>query len=144
MSITKDDFIYDVFISYRQKEPDKNWVQNVLLPRLEKEGIRTFIDFRDFRLGASLVHEMARAVEQSRYTVAVFTPNYLTSNYTELENILAEHLGLEKGHRRLLVIMREKCEPRLGVRAKRWLDMTNDNEFEKNIVWLINQLQESS
>ncbi len=139
-----DGFKYDVFISYRQQEPDRTWVRKVLVPRLEKEGgLHACIDHRDFRLGAPLVLEMARAVEQSRYTLAVLTPAYLESNFTELENVLAEHLGLERSQRRLLAVMRQPCTPRLGMRARLWLDMTEDDEFELNVQRLVYELRQS-
>jgi hypothetical protein len=89
-----------------------------------------------------VVLEMARAVEESRYTLAVMSPAYLTSNFTELENVLAEHLGLEKSQRRLLAIMRQDCEPRLGMRARLWLDMTDDDEFETNLARLVYELRQ--
>jgi hypothetical protein len=99
------------------------------------------IDHRDFRLGAPLVLEMARAVEQSRYTLAVLTPAYLSSNYTEIENVMAEHLGLEKSQRRLLVVMRDYCKPRLALRVRLWLDVTDDREFELNLKRLVYELR---
>lgn len=137
-----DQFPYDVFISYRQQEPDRSWVRKMLQPRLEGQGLRVCIDHRDFRLGAPLVLEMARAVEQSRYTLAVLSPAYLTSNFTELENVLAEHLGLETSQRRLLAVMREPCSPRLGMRARLWLDMTENEELERNVERLVYELRQ--
>jgi hypothetical protein len=139
-----DQFIYDVFISYRQKEPDRSWVRKTLRPRLEAQGLRVCTDHLNFRLGAPLVLEMARAVEQSRYTLAVLSPSYLTSNFTELENVMAEHLGLEKSQRRLLAVLREPCTPRLGMRARLCLDMTDDNELELNVQRLIYELRQAS
>jgi len=138
-----DEFVYDVFLSYRHQEPDKSWVRRTLLPRLEAEGLQACVDYRDFRLGAPLVLEMARAVEQSRYTLAVLSPVYSTSNFADLENILAEHLGLEKGQRRLLTVMHQKCTPRLGIRSRMWLDMTDDAEFEINLARLVYELRQS-
>jgi hypothetical protein len=136
-----DAYTYDVFISYRQQEPDKSWVRKILQRRLEAEGLRVCIDYRDFRLGAALVLEMARAVEQSRYTLAVLSPAYLESTFTELENVLAEHLGLEKSERRLLAILRQPCTPRLGFKARLWLDMTDDEEFDLNVQRLVDELR---
>ena len=135
---------YDVLISYRTREPDKTWVRKTLVPRLEAERLRVFIDYRDFKLGAPLVTEMARGVEESRYTLAVLTPAYLQSNFTELENVLAEHLGLEKSERRLLAVMREPCEEnvRLGIRARLYLDMTDEDEFEATIARLVQTLRQ--
>lgn len=136
------DFVYDVFLSYRQREPEKSWVRKVLVPGLEAEGIKVCIDYRDFRLGAPLIAEMQRAVEQSHYSLAVLTPAYLQSNFTEFENTLAQHLGLEKGQRRLLAIMREECKPELRMRAQLWLDMSDDDEFEMNIQRLVYELRQ--
>lgn len=132
----------DVFVSYRQQEPDKSWVRKVLVPGLEERGLRVLIDYRDFRLGPPLVELMAKAVEQSRYTLAVLTPAYLASNFTNLENVLAEHLGLENSQNRLVAVMRETCKPRLGMRARLWLDMTDDDELVNNLARLARELQQ--
>lgn len=133
-----DDFSFDVFISYHQK--DKIWVRKVLVPKLEVAGFKIFVDYRDFRLGVPIVTEMARAVEQSRYTLAILTPAYLENGFSQLENVLAEHLGLEENQRKLLAVMREECDPRLGLRVSRWLDMTSDEEFQDNIKRLVIEL----
>jgi hypothetical protein len=85
---------------------------------------------------------MARGVEQSRYTLAVLSPAYLASNFTELESVLAEHLGLEMSQRRLLAVRRVPCEPRLGMRARLWLDMTTDEEVDRNLPRLVAALRE--
>jgi len=132
---------YDVFISYRHVEPDQTWVRAVLEPRLRTAGLRTLIDERDFRLGASLVLEMERAVQESRYTLAVVTPAYLLSTFTELENTLATHLGLERAERRLLVAAREATPMPLGMRARLWLDMTEDAAFETTFERLLEALR---
>jgi hypothetical protein len=137
-----DDEAYDVFISYRQQDPDGAWVRGVLARRLRAAGLRVFIDYESFRLGAPLVLEMARGVEQSRYTLAVLTPAYLESNFTELESVLAEHLGLELSERRLLMVRRAPCKPRLGMRARLWVDMTSDDEVERNVPRLVAALRE--
>jgi hypothetical protein len=141
LTVKDRSFAYDVFISYRHQEPELSWVRKTLLPRLRAEGLNVCIDHDCFRLGAPLVLEMARAVEQSRYTLAVLSPAYLRSNFAELEGVLAEHLGLEQGQRRLLMIVREPCTPRLGMRARLWLDMTDDAEFESGIARLADELR---
>jgi hypothetical protein len=137
---SESNFAYDVFISYRQKEPDKSWVRNFLVPRLQTAGIQVCIDFLSFRLGSSLLLEMTRAVEQSRYTLAIVSPSYLTSNFAELENIMAEHLGLETKQPRLIVIMREECVPRLSIRMRLCLDMTDEDRIDEEILHLISLL----
>ena len=137
----QDAFEYDVFLSYRQQDPDKSWVQKTLLPRLKAEGLRVCIDIESFRLSGYIVSETERAVEQSRYTLAVLSPAYLDSSFAELEGILADHLGLEERQRRLLTVMRERCKPRLGMRARLWLDMRDDREFDASVARLVQELR---
>jgi len=127
---------YDAFISYRHGEPDRSWVRQVLGPALEARALHICIDYRCFRVAAPIVLEMERAVVQSRYTIAVMTPPYLESSFVELENVLADHLGLELRQRRLIAVMREHCVPPLRIRARVFLDMTDDTMLEKSLVTL--------
>ncbi|ONH59073.1 hypothetical protein CcI49_18175 [Frankia sp. CcI49] len=124
------DLPYDVFVSYRHREPALSWVRHRLVPGLRQRGLRVCLDVDSFRLGAPLVLEMERAVVESRCTLAVLTPAYLDGTFTELENVLAEHLGLETAQRRLIMVLREPCEPKLRLRARMWLDLTADDELE--------------
>ena len=138
-----DGFAYDAFVSYRQQEPDKTWVRKTLVPKLKAAGLKVFIDYLDFRLGAPIVTEMERAVVQSRYTVGVLSPNYLRSNFTDLESILAEHIGLEQSQQRFIGVMHENCKPRLGIRVRYYLDMTNEDELEAAVDRLVAQLRQA-
>ncbi|MCB9133863.1 MAG: toll/interleukin-1 receptor domain-containing protein [Anaerolineales bacterium] len=136
---------YDFFVSYRHKEPDKSWVRKTLVPALEAKGLRALIDYRDFQLGAQLIPEMARAVEESRFTIAVITGLYLQSNFTELENVMAKQLGLEKSQVRLIGIIRDPeldiSQVRLDIRATLMLDMTDDDEFEALVERLVGAIK---
>lgn len=131
-------FDYDVFVSYSRREPDRGWVHDRLVPRLRADGVAVCLDDDCFRLGAPLILEIERAVATSRYTLAVLTRAYVRSGYTELENVMAEHLGLERAERRLLAVMREPIEPRLGIRMRLWLDMTDERRFEA-AVWRLSE-----
>ncbi len=137
-----DASVGDVFFSYRHQELDRSWARTVLLPRLKAEGLRVCIDSESFRLGSPLAKEMERAVEQSRYTLAVASEAYLASNFAELENVLAEHLGLERSQRRLLAVFRDHARPRLGMRARLMLDMTDEANFEANVARLVDALRQ--
>jgi len=136
---------YDFFVSYRHREPDKSWVRKTLVPALEARGLRALIDYRDFRLGAPLVTEMARAVEESRYTLAIITTAYIQSNFTELENIMAKQLGLEKSQVRLIGIIRDPDldmnQVRLDIRGSLMLDMTDDDEFDVLVERLVGAIK---
>jgi hypothetical protein len=136
---------YDFFVSYRHREPDKSWVRKTLVPALEAKGLRALIDYRDFRLGAALVTEMARAVEESRFTLAVITSAYIQSNFTELENVMAKQLGLEKSQVRLIGIIRDPNldinQIRLDIRGSLMLDMTDDDKFDVLVERLVGAIK---
>jgi len=149
-----DDYQYDVFISYRSKESDKQlqvfsdksytdakWVRKTLIPYLESQGLKVYVDFR-FPLGHYFINCMEEAIQQSRYTVLVLSPAYLESTYTEFQNIAAQQLNLEQKQPHLIPLMREECQPRLGLRTLFFLDMMDEDDFEVNVKRLIYQLRQ--
>jgi hypothetical protein len=113
------------------------------VPRLKAEGFRVFVDYLDFRWGAPIVKEMERAVVRSRYTVGVLSNNYLRSNFADLEVVLAEHIGLEQSQRRFIGLLYQPCNPRLGIRVRYYVDMTDSREFEESFDRLAAQLREA-
>jgi hypothetical protein len=138
-----DGYMFDVFVSYRRTEPDCSWVHDTLIPALTSAGLRVCLDDQEFSVGAPLVMAMERAVEESRYTLAVITPAYLTSNHTQLETVLAQHLGVESAARRFIAIIREPATPALNIRASVVLSMTDDASFCKHISQLCDDLRRS-
>lgn len=138
-----DGFRYDVFISYRHVAADRVWVRKQLIPALEAAGLDVCLDDRDFGLGKPLILEMQRAVVESRYTLAIFSPDYLTSGFTELENIMAQHLGAETRKVRLIGVRWRDCPLDLRFRAMRMLDMGGEDfEFTDNIRQIVKACQE--
>lgn len=137
-----DSYEYDVFVSYQAKGADKSWVRKTLLPYLETEGLRVCIDTR-FPLGVPVITSMERGIQQSRYTLVILSPDYLESGFSEFESLLSQHLGLEQSKSRLIPLIRETCNPRLGIRILFMLDMTDEEEFETNMDRLVYQLRQS-
>jgi hypothetical protein len=115
---------YDVFVSYRQQDPDQKWVRQLLVPALDAAGFAICVDYRSFRLGDAILTSMADAVLTSRYTIAVMSPRYFASEFTHLERIMAQHLGLERSQRMLIGLMFEPCDPPLELKPFLWLDVT--------------------
>jgi len=121
---TEPEFGFDVFVSYRQSEPDITWVREILVPSLDSGGLDVCVDYRSFELGVAVITSMAAAVQSSRYTVAVMSPSYFQSEFTTLERIMAQHLGLEEGQRRLIGLMLEETEVPTEIRPFLWLDVS--------------------
>ena len=108
MPATPPETPYDVFISYSHR--DKAWVKGELLPRLEAAGLKVCLDDRDFRIGAPIVREMERAVLTSRHTIAVLTPAYLSSAWTDFEALMIATLDPGSQQERLLPLLLEPCD----------------------------------
>lgn len=133
-----DGFLYDAFISYRHQEPDMSWVRHELVPRLDAAGLRICLDIRHFDAGAPALNQMMEAVEQSRRTIAVLSNNYLQGNFAEVENLMAQTLGIEERQYRLLPVRFERdCKIPLRIRMLSYLDLADLTQQAETLHRLI-------
>ncbi|MCS7010256.1 MAG: toll/interleukin-1 receptor domain-containing protein [Anaerolineales bacterium] len=116
-------YAFDVFISYSHK--DKEWVHKVLLPTLETNGIRVCIDIRDFLPGKPSLLNMQEASHNSRHTLLVLTPNWLESEWTLYESLLARTDDPAGFQRRTIPLMLQRCDPPPFLAMLTWVDFTN-------------------
>jgi HEAT repeat protein/predicted MPP superfamily phosphohydrolase len=103
------EYRYDAFISYRHAEPDREFVRG-LLAALEAAGFRVAIDERDFAAQAAFLEEMERCIKESRFTLAVLSPQYLQSGNTTEEALICKVLDLRERRRRLIPLVIEQVE----------------------------------
>ena len=83
-----------------------------LLPFLEDEHrIKCCIHYRDFNPGTSFLESMAESVENSYKIIAVFSGNFLQSNYCIHELDLALRRLLNRRDDSLIVIRIDKTDP---------------------------------
>jgi WD40 repeat protein/3',5'-cyclic AMP phosphodiesterase CpdA len=98
----------DFFISYTSA--DRRWAEWIAW-QLEEAGYRVLIQAWDIVPGANFVERMDRAIHDAARTIAVLSPDYLTSVYTKLE-LQAAFRGDPDGlRRRLLPVRVAPCEP---------------------------------
>jgi hypothetical protein len=102
-------FSYDVFISY--SHADRAWVHGWLLPKLESAGLRVCIDTCDFDIGVPGLVNMERAVDNSRHTLLVLTPDWVVSEWTDFEALLTQTTDPAGRRRKLLPLLLEPCKP---------------------------------
>ncbi len=126
---------YDAFISYSSKDGD--WVRGTLLPRLEKEGLRICIDFRDFEIGEPSLVNMEKGVGESRKTILVLTPNWVASQWTEFESLLIQTNDPVGRGRRILPVLLQACSLPDRLRIFTYLDMTDKSNFDFQIKRLV-------
>lgn len=89
-SNSKDDYNYDVFVSYSDK--DRSWVLDQLIPNLEKRSeITICLHERDFQVGLGILENIIHSMDQSRCLLLVISESFLKSNWCSFEMHLAQH-----------------------------------------------------
>ena len=131
--------VYDVFISYRRARRDKRFALQ-LLRDLEHLGYRVALDERDFDASASFLEEMERCVRNSRFTLAVVSPQYLQSGHCQEEAILCKVLDMGERKRRLVPLVIQKVEMPAWMFGIVGVDFTKTNPVIPPLEKLVNTL----
>jgi len=142
MTVAADVYTHDVFVSYSHL--DGAWVAEVLVTKLRDGGLKVMLDESDFVPGASSIENMSNAVKQSRRTLVVLTPEWVSSDWTHFEALLTTQLDPSGRERRLIPIMRKPCKPPDWVGYRSYLDFVDDARVEHQIARLIRALKETS
>ncbi len=95
---------YDAFVSYA--EEDSEWVTD-LIERLEAEGYRILFHVRDFLPGMSITESIGNAVNTSKRTICVLTPDFVKSAMCSWEFISVLNNDLLDNKRRLVLLVKE-------------------------------------
>jgi hypothetical protein len=135
----QDEFQYDAFISYSHR--DSAWVSNVLLPRLEGEGLRVCIDTRDFEVGVPSLVNMENAVEHSRKTLLVLTPNWVASQWTGFEGLLVQTKDPVGRGRRILPLLVQPCDLPDRLQLFTYLDLTDPAQLDFQMQRLVDAIR---
>ncbi|HUW12775.1 MAG TPA: toll/interleukin-1 receptor domain-containing protein [Anaerolineae bacterium] len=137
-----DTYRYDVFISY--SDHDREWVQGWLLHRLEETGLRVCIDFRDFELGVASLVNMENAVERSRKTLIVLTPEWVESKWTAFESLLIQTDDPAGRRARMIPLRLEPCEPPKRIAMLTYVDFTQPPEVDFQLRRLVASIRGES
>lgn len=112
---------YDLFVSYAAA--DEAWVQGFLLRELGIPAER-LITVEDFAIGAPMIAELERAIVSSRYTLLIFSPDYLADQYATFgEQLISDVVVLAEANR-LLPIKLRPCTLPLRIHFRVVLDCT--------------------
>lgn len=106
----------DFFISYTSA--DVSWA-NWIAWELRDGGYTTIHQAWDFRPGANFVSEMKKALEGSERTIAVYSPNYFNSGFSEDEWTAAF------ADRSLLPVRVRECDIPKLLRPRVYIDLVN-------------------
>lgn len=98
---------YDAFISYSHQ--DEWFVFNQLIPNLEtgENPYKLCVHYRDWLVGAHIPTQIYRSVSESRRTIIVLSPNFLTSYWARKEFQEAYVRAMAERCPRVIIIMLE-------------------------------------
>jgi tetratricopeptide (TPR) repeat protein len=119
---------FDVFVSYRGV--DRPWVIKYLLPILDAR-FRVFVDFRVRESALSTAKLLAKANLRSRWTLAVLSPAYSRSVFTDLEWDQALR------DRSLLAVIARKCAVPSSVPRRSVVDWSTTEARTANVSRLV-------
>lgn len=136
----QSEYPYDVFISY--SPADQEWMEEWLLPRLEQAGLRVAVDTRDFIVGMPRLENIERAIEHSRRTIVVLTPQWLQSEWNSFEALLLRTRDPAARQRRLLPVLLRPCDLPDSIAALEKVDLTAERHWERQIQRLTRDIED--
>ncbi len=106
-------YMYDAFVAYSTHGRERTWVHTTLREKLEDEhGLRLCIHYRDFKLGRAIDECIVEAINKSRKTILVLSPEFLDSGWCQFEvRMVKERLMEEKRDSFVIVIFRSLNQP---------------------------------
>jgi hypothetical protein len=102
--LISEDFLYDAYICYVDREPDRTWVWDTLVPKLEEAGVNIAISGEVETPGVAQIVNIEQGIRQAKRTIIVLSDAYLADNMAEFENTLGQTMGIQEGTYRLLPI----------------------------------------
>lgn len=120
---------YDAFVSYNHSE-DYTWVQDTFLSKLEDSwNMKLCLGQRDFMVGVPIAENICEAIDNSRFTIVVITPAFLTSGWCDFEL----HMALTRGRQHLIILYKEEVDISQTSKTLRTLmRSTNYIEYSEN------------
>lgn len=123
----------DFFISFTSVDHKyAQWVNQTL----KKAGHTTFIQGYDIKIADNFVNNMHIGIRDTRYTIAVLSPDYLKSNYAREEWQASWDKGIKQNRRCLIPVKVRPVDEEglLGPIANIDLVDVNDKEAEKRLI----------
>ncbi|KAM5549848.1 TMV resistance protein N-like [Rosa sericea] len=136
---------YDVFLSFRGPDTRKG-ITSQLYDRLQRRGIKTFMDDPDLLVGDSISPSLVSAIEESRFAIVILSPNYASSPWCLEELVMIIQCMKEKGlrvmpvfynvepsdvrHQRGSFELKGKPRPRVEVREHEEVYGKNEDKFK--------------
>lgn len=135
------DFKYDAFVSYADK--DLRFVQQMTSKLEGEKGIRLCIHHRDFVPGYDIAENIITAINKSRKTILILSPNFIESEWCMYELRIAkmeEIYNRDNENVLFLICYEEIPAPKIPlsimdvIHQKSYLEFPND-EYGNTVFW---------
>lgn len=145
---SEDEFAYDVYISYTDKEPDSAWVWEKFVPQLEDAGIppeRIAVVGEVERRGVTLLLEAERALLQSKRVVLAMSDGYFADTRAKFDIALTQNEQVKANTFRLLPMIidgemdRSLIPPRLDIYGP--VDVTHPRMGERRLAKVATEIK---
>ncbi len=133
---------YNVFISYAPS--DRAWVQKSLRPQLEDKGIRVGDSDDLFVPGDPFLENFQNAVQRTRRTILVLTPDWFESDNHRFLLLLLRTLDPDAAKRKLLPVVLKPCVLPKEITALKLetADFTDDRKWGRQYKRLENAIRD--
>lgn len=127
-----------MFVTYSRK--DSAWLDQELLPLLDKNDVKYCVDYLHFPLGKAFLESMADGVYNSRKVLAVYSKNFANSKYPKQELDLALQRSFDFGDSAVIVIRIDEINPKRLPKALRgytfldYYDSVEKKGWEKRLI----------
>lgn len=126
-----------LFISHDKKD---KWVRDCLVPHLQGYEAEILAEHLTFKIGISRLQNIEDAIEAADHTLLVVSPNWLASEWTELESLMLQTDSPANRKHNFLILRLEDCELPRRLRPFTDLDLTDAATHVGEIGRLMGQL----
>lgn len=118
-----------IFLSHSSK--DKFFARE-LADRLNKVGVRVWIDEAELKVGDSLIQKISYAIDRTDYLAAILSKNSVSSNWVKKELDLAMTKEINGKKVIVLPILIDDCDMPPYLKDKLYADFTRPEKFDES------------
>jgi hypothetical protein len=143
MSSEPHGLTFDVFISHARADAA---TAEQVAGALRAAGFRVFVDMTALAAGASFAEQLSRAIQGSRFVLALLSRSYVQSRWARQELGLAmeQELRMPAGAVKVVAVRLDDCDLPLLIRDKHAVDLRDPARAAQELARLVDDLRQLS
>ena len=130
-----------IFLSHSSE--DKEFVRE-LHKNLSKNGINSWIDEAEIKMGDSLIQKIGEGIEKADYVAIILSPKSIKSNWCQKELEIAITKEIKHGRTSVIPILIEDCKIPPFLEGKKYGDFRTSGKSLKGLMELLSILTSGS